>query len=138
MDQIKAAVKIYQCPGCIGEGYEVCYQKGRIGVGCNRHNPGTISSRAGTIMLGLPHGFDKTGGLENFRPQIFLSVDDLIQEWSYDKYDIPIWKYLDRTTLLIRGFQPRLNRGFVHIILSGDFSQIKCIELTNNDLEAMD
>ena len=136
---IRKAVEEYQCPGCIyGDDFESCYQKDSIaGVGCGRHCPGTILSGVGPLFLGLPRGFNRLGD-SSFRPCIFLSQNDQEEELPFYTYNIPVWKYQDKETIFVRIYQPRLNRGWVYIILDGDINKINCLQLTKEDIEWMD
>jgi len=132
----KEAVKEFQCCGCVGDGL-TCYGKRDIGIGCKNHVPGTVVGGQGRILLGLPRGFNRTGQQELI-PYIFQTQEDQEEEFSYDKFNIPIWKYSDGKVVIVRGYQPRLNQGFIHIILGGDIGKIDALELKDSDLEEMD
>ncbi len=137
-NKIINAVIRYQCPGCVsGDGGSAafCYKKGNYQE-CLNHHYGTLSLGIGGIFLGLPKGFSRVG--ENNLNIIILND---LSEWDsgYDKFNIPVWKYLDMYgNTLVRGLSPRINKPFLHIILNDSIKEINCLEITDSDLKEMD
>ena len=132
-EEIKKAVELYQCPGCVC-GFNIeCFKPAHSGIGCGKHVAGTMISNIGAIFLGLPNGFNRLGESTALIPEIFDSRPD------FDKFNIPVWKYLDENgNTLVRGLRPRLNRGFVHIYLGDRRKEIDCQEITQDEISAMD
>lgn len=136
----KSPIEMYQCLGCTNYPYPQCFKKSDIGIGCDKHSAGTtIGPSMSRIFLGLPKGLCKLGPQRDMRVYIFENFEQQNQQWKYDKFNIPVWKYKDEHNhIIIRGYMPRLNKGFIHIILSGDFGKLNCFEITDKDLEEMD
>lgn len=63
-DNIKKAVKEYQCSGCIN-GYDPvesgCFKPCDTGCGCGAHRAGTFMLAVGKLFLGMPKGFNRLG-----------------------------------------------------------------------------
>lgn len=140
---VKNAVEEYQCPGCINGSNTSCYEKDEYGVGCGKHDSGTMMSYVGSIFLGMPKGFNRVGphdGEQRMKITIFNSFEELGKLWGeYDKFNVPCWKYVDaHEATLVRGLSPRTNRPFLHIILEDCADKIDCIEITAKDIEEMD
>lgn len=136
-DYIKEAVETYQCPGCVGGSDISCYQNaGAIGMECTKHVPGTmIMPVIGTIFLGMPREFNRQGPYRDMK----LCILNTPEEYGYDKFNIPCWKYFDEHgNTLVRGLRPRLNEGFLHVILGDNLNEIDCLEITDKDREEMD
>jgi len=154
-EKIKQAVEKYQCPGCVGGMNTSCYKKSEHGVGCGKHTAGTrvLGHPIGLFWLGMPVGFCRTGQLEhNQKIEMYESLDELNGnkatvraasvrgvETFYDKYNVPVWKHrTEEGHVLIRGLSPRVNRPFVHILLSDEgFDSIPCVEITKEDIKEM-
>lgn len=142
--QTSNVVEIYQCPGCIN-GYDInCgkFENYHENLACKAHAPGTISQTGSnfiTFFLGMPKGFNRIGPYKNLKIQIFENITHLNETWNYDKYNVPVWKYLNKKGhIFVRGLSPRINYPFLHIILSGMINEIHCLELFDKDLEQMD
>ncbi len=135
-DSIKKAVEEYQCPGCVCGGDTECYEKGD-GIECGKHVAGTTAFPvAGRFFLGMPIGFCRTANIENFKLYMFERLEDC---WGYDKYNVPAWKHLDENgNTLVRGISPRVNMPFIHVILGDCMVGIDCLEVTKEDIDAMD
>lgn len=136
-EKVKKAIEEYQCSGCISGHNIECFEKCDTGIGCGKHYAGThIMPMVGKIFLGLPKGFNRLGKTDDMKPYIF---NDLNGCGKYDKFNIPVWKHLDKNgNTIVRGLKPRLNTPFIHIILKDSLSEIDCLEITNKDLEEMD
>lgn len=135
------AVEEYQCCGCVNGPYPDCFVKDDVGIGCRKHYSGTSIGFPGVnkIFLGLPKGFNKLGMQKDLRPRIFETQEEQEKIWGYDKFNIPIWKHKNKEGhILVRGYMPRINEGFIHIILKGDFKKIKAKEITKKDMNGMD
>lgn len=138
----KKAIKEYQCTGCIDGQPFLCYQNvssSNPGIECTRHIPATMISNIGIIYLGLPKGFNRVGlEQKNMTFRIFESFSDYI--WRYDMYNIPVWKYLHKEfgNTIVRGMNPRLNEGWLHIFLEDCMAEIHCLEITDDDIKNMD
>jgi hypothetical protein len=139
MDKIMQAVKYYQCPGCVvGKGIE-CYVKSNSGVGCDKHVAGTdLLPYVGRIFLGMPKGFCRMGFQDNLKINIFENKSQQEEVHVYNEFNVPVWKYQDKLGVIIRGYMPRLNYGFIHVILDCDIKLIDCLEITDTDLNDMD
>ncbi len=135
LNQIKV-VEHYQCPGCVCGSDFKCFELGN-GIECGKHVPGTLEYPiVGKFFLGLPKGFNRLGHVNEMRIQIFNKFSN---GWGYDKFNVPIWKYLDgQGNTIIRGLCPRINAPFLHIFLGDCRAKIDCLEITNEDLDSMD
>jgi hypothetical protein len=131
---IKDAVEEYQCPGCVSGYNTSCYKKDEYSNSCKEHLAGTILFPSGTVFLGMPKGFNRTGELKT-KIRIFEKFD----EAGYDFFNVPVWKYLNENNhTLVRGISPRINLPFLDIILENCIDKINCIEVTQKDLDRMD
>lgn len=134
-EKIKNAITEYQCCGCTNGPAMTCYKKADHGYGCEGHYPGTIAGGIGTILLGMPKGFDRVGPVNWFRPQIF----EKYEQGKYDMYNIPVWKHLDENGhTMVRGLSPRINQPFLHIFLEDCRDKVDCLEITKKEQEGMD
>ena len=132
----KKAVEEYQCPGCVCDKNKHCYRN-ESDLVCKAHVPGTIIYRVGTILLGMPKGFNRLE--ETKRMEICIYKTFLGSNWSYDSLNIPIWKYLDKFgNTIVKGICPRINKTWTHIFLEDCIDKIKCTEITEKDLEKME
>lgn len=85
----------------------------------------------------MPVPFSRLGKDES-PINIFESWEQKEDKWSYDKFNIPCWKYLDEhKNTLVRGLSPRINKTFLHVILGNHLEKINCYELTNEDILGM-
>jgi len=134
-NNVKNAVKEYQCSGCSNGSYETCFKKNEIqGVGCGSQFSGTMISGIGKIFLGMPKGFNRLGVSESMIPVIFDKFND-----KYNKWNIPVWKHLNEEGhVLVRGIMPRKNEPFIHIFLENCLDKINCLEITQDDIDRMD
>ena len=137
---IKKVIETYQCPGCISGCDISCYEKNEYSVACKNHRAGTLISGIGKIFSGMPKGFNRLGcgfgNGENLKIYIFESV----QEQKYDKFNIPVWKYLDENgNTLVRGISPRINAPFLHVFIGNEaMNRVKCFEVSEEMIEEMD
>lgn len=137
----KKAIEEYQCPGCVNGPYEECYQKDGLGIGCGKHCPGTrIMPFIGKIFLGLPNGFNRLGPDEQLKMYIYGSFAAFEYNWGpFDKFNVPCWKYKDEHgNVIVRGYQPKRNQGFIIVFLCNCLDKIYCIEITKEDIAEMD
>ena len=137
------AVKEYQCSGCTNGPYEECFSIDNKSLACKNHTAGTsIFPQYEKIFLGMPKGFNKIGKNSKIDPeiQIFKTFEQKIDfNWEYDFLNIPVWKYLDKFgNTIIRGYSPRINEGFIHIILEDCIDKIDCFEITEKELLKID
>ena len=138
---LKQTITEYQCPGCSNSSFDQCYKKNDIGIGCASHSPGTIVIPYGTVFLGMPKGFNRLRSIEKMSIIIWQSYEQFQKDWSfgYGKFNVPCWKYLDEfENTLVRGLSPRVNIPFLHIFVGDARDKINCLELTNEDVNAMD
>jgi len=138
-NNIKLMIEEYQCSGCVCGSDTECFEKDQIGtsLSCSKHVVGTRVSGIGKIFLGLPAGFCRTGIFGEIPINIFDSFP--VENWPYDKFNVPVWKYLDRLgNTIVRGLCPRVNAPFLHIFLGDRIKEIDCIEITNSDIAEMD
>lgn len=134
--EVKEAVEEYQCSGCVSGPYEKCFEKRDNGVGCKKHCPGTMAMGAGTLFLGMPKGFNRLGPIKSEHCPLIIYED---YTGFCDKLNIPTWKYLDEHgNTLVRGLSPRVNMPFLHVYLKDVRDKINCLELTKEEIEAMD
>lgn len=136
--EIEEAIKDYQCAGCISGPSLTCFEKSEIGgIGCKKHYSGTnIMPGIGKIFLGMPKGFDRLGHQKDMKVTIFKTQEQQEEEWEYDEYNIAIWKHQnEKNHIFIRGYMPRLNLGFIHVILNGNYEEYqgKEIDITKID-----
>lgn len=141
-------IRRYQCSGCVSSPEQLCFKKSALGVGCHTHVPGTIVGGVGRILLGFPHGFDRIGlqygdSDSSLVISIFDSWDNFTLSYGgYTKFSVPIWKYFDDGTgcIIVRGYQPRLNQGFLHVFVDGKrvWRKIKALVITLKDVKKMD
>ena len=137
--KVEEAIQEYQCPGCTNGPYPECFKDDKTGgLQCESHCCGTIVSNGiGSIFLGMPKGFDRKGACQHTKIWIFESFDK--STWPYDKFNVPIWKHLDKHgNTLVRGICPRLNDPWIHIFLEDCKNKIECIEITTEDISEMD
>jgi len=135
--EIKKMIEIYQCPGCVCGSDISCYEKSD-GLECEKHVAGTRMSNVGRFFLGMPKGFCRLGACENTKISIFENFEDK-PGWDYDKFNIPVWKHLDKYgNTLIRGLCPRTNYPFLHIFMGNCLDKIDCLEITQKDIDGMD
>ena len=134
--KIKNAIEKYQCPGCVCGLDITCFKENDIGIGCGKHVIGNMATGIGHFMLGMPIGFNRIGYEQNFKPFIYETFES--SSWEYDKFNIPVWKYLHENYTLVRGIMPRVNLTFIHIFLEDCRDKINCLEITNKDIDEMD
>lgn len=139
MDKIKEFVEEYQCPGCVVGGDASCYagETDSKSITCSKHVSGTIEFPAvGSFFLGMPKGFNRIGSAKELKLYIFNKLDD---GWGFDKFNVPVWKYLDEHgNTIVRGLSPRINSPFLHIFIGNHIDKIDCFKITNEDIKAMD
>ncbi len=134
-DDIKKAIEEYQCPGCTNGSDTSCYEKGNS-LECAKHSAGTNMLGKGWILLGMPRGFDRLGERKEVE---FCIFDTFEKGWGYDKFNYPVWKYLNTGNhTLVRGLCPRTSKPFIHLFLEDCISQIDCLKITDDDLANMD
>ena len=144
-EKFKNAIEEYQCPGCISGSDVKCgkYIKCAWSNSCSAHHAATSIGISIKIFLGMPKGFNRTGvglGEENkLIIDIFESFDAKQSGWEYDKFNIPVWKYLNENGhTLVRGLSPRNNSPFLHVILEDCMDKIECFEVTEQHISEMD
>lgn len=141
---IKEAIEEYQCSGCISGSDISCFVKnGSGGVGCGQHLAGTLITGIGKIYLGMPKGFCRHGEQNNLFMRIFKTFDDYKMDCDempkYDIFNVPVWKHLNKEGhTLIRGLRPRKNEGFIVIVLENCIDKFECLEITKEQIDAMD
>jgi len=141
MNAIMQAIQEYQCSGCVYGSNLNCgkYAKSKVGSGCNNHAPGTLDECMRNLYLGMPRGFRLYGPCTEMYLSIFETLEQQEAEFSYDAFNIPVWKYRNSLGhIFIRGLSPRINLPFLHIILKGDFALYNCLEITEDMLNQMD
>jgi len=136
--KVKAAVEEYQCSGCVGGSDTSCYEAAQFHAGCERHVAGTIfAPHIGSILLGMPKGFNRLGLLGAKQPIcIFKTFAD--SSYTFDKYNVPVWKMVLNGHTFVRGISPRINMPFILVFLEDCADKIDCLEITEKDLEEMD
>ena len=133
---IKNAIEEYQCPGCVCGSDIECFQPGDS-LACSKHCAGTIVSYIGSIFLGMPKGFCRLGLDSKLQINIYTTIKS--SEFPYNKWNVPVWKYLNKTGhTFARGISPRINQTFLHIFLEDCRDSIDCLEITQDDINKMD
>jgi hypothetical protein len=134
-NEIKA-IQEYQCSGCI-VGHDIkCFKPNTEGLGCGKHIAGTIMVGAGKLFLGMPKPFSRLGVHNGMTPKIFNSFEEYD---GFDKWNIPVWKYLKDGHTFVRGLRPRRNEPFIFVFLEDCMAQIKNVyEVTEEDVKFMD
>uniref|UniRef100_A0A6H1ZVK0 Uncharacterized protein n=1 Tax=viral metagenome TaxID=1070528 RepID=A0A6H1ZVK0_9ZZZZ len=134
---IKEAIKEYQCPGCVNGPFPDCFENNTGYDQCDNHHAGTMISGIGSIFLGMPNGFNRKGSCESTKIWLFESFET--SHWTYDKFNIPIWKHLDPFgNTIVKGICPRLNNIWIHIFLGDCIDKIECINLLQAEIDDMD
>lgn len=134
-DKLQIAVENYQCAGCVNGSFPECYKKHVWGSGCDNHTAGTHLSGIGKIFMGLPKGFNRLGPNTQTRVIIHEKYDATL----YDKWNIPVWKFLDENhNTILRVISPRTNMTSVHVILENCMGQIKCQAVNKKMHDFMD
>jgi hypothetical protein len=135
--KIQNVIEEYQCSGCVSGSDTTCFEpNSNGGVGCGKHCAGTMAFPAvGKFFLGMPKGFNRLGDSSKLKPIIFENFES---GWGYDKFNIPVWKYLKDGHTFVRGMQPRRNETFIHIFLEDCLNKIDCFEVTEADIDEMD
>jgi len=138
----KKAVETYQCSGCVNGNDFKCFEctDEVVGIGCTKHCPGTLVMGTGYIFPGMPTGFNRLGpDPRQQETRIRLSIIKDYDDFIYDEFNIPSWKYKDEHgNILVRGLSPRINCNFLHVRLDDCFNKINCLEVTDEMIEGMD
>jgi len=139
-ESIKKVVEQYQCSGCVFGHNTSCFESNpNGGIGCGKHKAGTSAFFIGNFFLGMPKGFNRVGHNEKQVPRIYESFNDFPINARFDKYNIPVWKYLSSDGhTFVRGIRPRLNEPFLYVFLEDCRASIDCLEITQADVDYMD
>ena len=138
---IKEAVDSYQCSGCTSGSDTSCYEKSQnLDISCSKHSVGTMVLGIGWLQIGLPNGFNRVskGQTKIVGFYMYKTYEDKEKDFSFDMFNIPVWKYLHNGHTLIRGISPRTNTLFIQCILEDCMDKIDCLELTSEQVKAMD
>ena len=138
---IKEAVDSYQCSGCTSGSDTSCYEKSQnLDISCSKHSVGTMVLGIGWLQIGLPNGFNRVskGQTKIVDFYMYKTYEDKEKDFSFDMFNIPVWKYLHNGHTLIRGVCPRTNTLFIKCILEDCMDKIDCLELTSEQVKAMD
>lgn len=138
---VKDALESYQCAGCTCGSNISCYEKsGGSDISCGKHSAGTMVLGIGWLQIGLPNGFNRVSKGQNKIVDFYMfeTYDDKEKHFSFDVFNIPVWKYLHNGHTLIRGISPRTNTLFIQCILEDCMDKIDCLELTTEQVKAMD
>jgi len=136
-DKFKKAIEEYQCSGCVRGSNIQCYEKSKESdqIKCSKHVVGTSTLGIGRFLLGMPKGFNRVLGNNEF----CIYGRFLSSSWVYDKFNVPVWKHLTKNGhTLVRGVCPRINTLFIHVFLEDCISEIDCLEITQSDIYGMD
>lgn len=130
--KLKVFVEEFQCPGCTAGSDTSCgcfapIPGLREGGACSRHTPGTVIAGRGTVVLGLPKGFDITGPKRHYipatafeRPYIPITFYEKGEKPRWHKlFFRPIWALVRAGFLFVRTFEPRIGRASIVIIEGG-------------------
>lgn len=141
MCEIDKNVKDLQCCGCLyscsAKGEPDRYEKiSPINIACKNHTPATTRMPGGKILLGFPNGFNIIGPFEKIELNIFNTFEDMQKAWAFDFFNIASWKHLDAADrVFVRGYCPRINKPFQHVILENCLDKIDCLNVTAEDIE---
>lgn len=138
---IKEAVDSYQCSGCTSGSDTSCYEKSQnLDISCSKHSVGTMVLGIGWLQIGLPNGFNRVskGQTKIVDFYMYKTYEDKEKDFSFNMFNIPVWKYLHNGHTLIRGVCPRTNTLFIQCILEDCMDKIDCLELTSEQVKAMD
>jgi len=125
-------VKEYQCLGCVSGPTDECFKESDgKSIACDKHVAGTmVFPSVGILFLGMPKGFNRLGEQSKLQIAIYKTQSDQEIQWKYDQFNVPVWKHQNKEGhIFIRGYIPRLNQGFIHIILKGNYKDIKAHEI---------
>lgn len=133
-------VNEYQCPGCVcgSSTDDGCFKEADgKSISCQKHCAGTMAMPVvGRFFLGMPKGFNRIGTQKDLKIEIFKTQAEQEAQWVYNEYNVPVWKHKNKAGhIFIRGYMPRINEGFIHIILKGDYDKIKAFEI---DIKSID
>lgn len=151
-NKLKSAIETYQCPGCSFGSDISCFEKDKHDLenkGCGKHCAGTlILPGPGRVFLGLPHGFDRLGRISgsNYGEDPKIVIFEKFSEYTnafgqnqYDKWNIPLWKHLNKSGhTIVRWIAPRRNIGNIHIFLENCLDKIDCFEVDQEMIDGMD
>lgn len=135
------AVERFQCTGCTNGGDISCFVMSKSSdISCAKHSAGTFVSGIGWIQLGLPSGFNRISyGREKIVDfYMFETFEKQQAYFDFDMFNIPVWKFLYEGMTLVRGVSPRTNKLFIQCILEDCIDKIDCLELTPEQVKAMD
>lgn len=145
--EIEKAIESYQCLGCMS-GHDInCgkFVQRTWSESCSEHYPATSIGLSIKIFLGMPVGFNRTGGGMGDKTKLCLDIFESFNTvWDkdgkpYDKFNIPVWKHLNKNGhTLVRGLSPRNNAPFLHVILEDCMDNIDCFEVTDKLISEMD
>ena len=141
---VKEAVDTYQCSGCTIGSDVSCYKRTEgcdiLDVSCANHSVGTFVGGIGWVQVGLPSGFDRVSKGKNKIVDFYMfeTYEDKEKYFSFDAFNIPVWKYLHNGHTLIRGVSPRTNKLFTICVLEDCIEKFNCLELTTEQVNAMD
>ena len=69
----------------------------------------------------------------------WVSTGIFYEDSKYNKWNIPTWKHLNEDGhTLVRGISPRTNLPFIDIFLEDCVSKIDCLEISQEEINAMD
>ncbi len=130
-------VKEYQCPGCVCGPEEGCFKEMNCkSISCEKHVAGTMATDIGKFFLGMPKGFNRIGNQKELPINIYKTQADQKAQFSYNNFNVPVWKHKNKEGhIFIRGYMPRINMGFIHIILDGDFESIDAHEINIDEID---
>ena len=135
---MKAAEKLieeFQCPGCVCDSrvkgckaYEFREMEGGS-FRCDGHVCGTTMMPGGTIALGLPKGFcktgherdplDRTGKTLRGRSKADIRIWRKGKSPAWDRLNVAVWAMEQDGFLFVRTFSPRINVTYVDVIEGG-------------------
>lgn len=119
-------IEEFQCPGCVAGSDIKCgafkFSKNN-GVCCTGHVPGTMILGLGSILLGMPKGFNRVGdwrgegGFTRDDSRIRLFTKGEAPEWN--DLNVPVWAMVEKGYLYVRTYSPRTNRTFIDVVEGG-------------------
>lgn len=125
-------VEEFQCPGCVcGSDVECGAFKLRepgeqAWNMCDGHVLGTTLLPGGTIALGLPKGFNKSGWCPSdnrhhskMEIRLWPSPEAVVDAKLWDKLNVPVWAMKREGYLFVRTLAPRIARNTVDVIKGG-------------------
>jgi hypothetical protein len=124
-------VEKFQCPGCVAGSDTKCgvFTPNAEHNACDAHVLGIMIGLGNSIALGLPNGFNKPGINWSANPpraknKIHIRLWTATTQPQWDHLNVPVWAMVEDGFLFVRTYSPRINKGVVDVIESGNLSMV--------------